>query len=199
MESDTPPQLPPRLRLHARFDPLVTMYRHPVRLAVSLAVPLLAFPELESLSGWLTGFHGAFAGFATMLLLIALIFLPQFFMTWLDCRHVSYDVYDDRLVFTENFILRTPINIYYRSVTGVTVKINPAQRLRGLADIMLTTQARLSVRTPEGRAPLTGQAQHYVIPDLTRAEARSAKRAIETFVAQVRAGKKEQETQAQGG
>lgn len=164
----------PRLRLYARFDPLVVMYRHPVRLSVSLAVPLLVFPELCRLAGWLTGFHGAAAGFAAAALVILLVFLPQFFVSWLDCRQVAYAFFDDRLVFTENFFMRTPISVHYRSVVKVRVKVNPAQRLRGLADIVLTTQVR--------KGKITGQAQHFTVPDIPQEQARSALRVLRALV-----------------
>jgi len=177
MESDSPQQ--PRLRLFAQFDPLVVMYRHPVRLCVSLAVPLLVFPELRRFAGWLTGLHGGMAGAVVALAIILLIFLPQFVVSWLDYRHVAYAFYDDRLVFSESFLMRTPIRVYYRSVVGVRLRVNPAQRLRGLADIVITTQVR------QGR--IEGQAQHFTVPDLTRAQAESVLRTVEPLVAAARA------------
>lgn len=164
----------PLLRLRARFSSFVVLSRHPVRLSISFAVPFFAFPDLGRMAAPLLGWPALSAGMAAAGALGVLIVLPQLAASWLDCRWVRYDVYEDHLSFTENFFLRAPICVQFRKVTEVRVTANVLQRLRGFSDVQLTTQVR--------RQGVVGQKQYYVIPDLKKKEAQAVCRKITALV-----------------
>lgn len=156
----------PLLRLHAHFEPLMVMYHHPVRLTVSLLIPLFLLPEFASLAEEYMGFGSTAARVFVVTMIIFLVFLPQLFVSALDCQKVSYDFYKDHVSFTESFLLREPIRIPYRNVIAVTVRQGQFQKMFHLADIVIETQ-------PVGR--LETRSLYTVIPDV-RLAARGARK-----------------------
>lgn len=147
----------PLLSLHAHFEPLMVMYHHPVRLTASLLIPLFLLPEFVGLAEKYLGFGSFAAGVFVIAMIIFLVFLPQLFVSALDCQKVSYDFYQDHFSFTESFLLRDPIRIPYRNVIAVTARQGRFQKMFNLADIVVETQ-------PVGR--LETRSVFTVIPDV---------------------------------
>lgn len=135
----------------------MVMYHHPVRLTTSLLIPLLLLPELSALAEKYMGFDAAAAGVFVVAMIIFLVFLPQLFVSALDCKKVSYDFHKDHFSFTESFLLREPIRIPYRNVIAVTARQGKFQKMFHLADIVIETQ-------PVGR--LETRSVFTVIPDV---------------------------------
>jgi membrane protein YdbS with pleckstrin-like domain len=149
----------PLLRLRSHFVPLLVFCHHPVRLAVSLAIPAMLLPELRTLLRATAGLDAQGALLAAVAGIVLVVFLPQFLGSAIACRKVRYDFYRDRVEYNENYLLPDVIRLSYKSVTGVRMEAGPVQRLFGVADIILTLQGR------------TGRAQkpqeiRQVIPDV---------------------------------
>lgn len=155
-----PPVTAPLLRLHSHFEPLMVMYHHPLRLTASLLIPLFLLPEFSALAQAHMGMGRTAAAVFVVTMIIFIVFLPQLFVSALDCKQVSYDFYPDHFRFTESFLLREPIRISYRNILSVTVRQGRFQKLFHLADIVIETQ-------PPGR--LESRSVYTVIRDVRRA------------------------------
>lgn len=149
----------PVFSLRSRFNPLLVLLRHPIRLAVSLALPFFLMPELQKLAKAVFAMEGEEVMKAIVGTIIAVVFLPQWLFAWLDCRAVRYEFYKDHLEFTENFMLRDRIRQPYRNISGARIRRGPVQMFFGLSDLVLTIQAdqRLSVK---------GKDRHQVLHDI---------------------------------
>jgi membrane protein YdbS with pleckstrin-like domain len=149
----------PVFSLRSRFNPLLVLLRHPIRLAVSLALPFFLMPELLKAAKAVFALEGDEAMKAIVGTVIALVFLPQWFFAWLDCRAVRFEFYKDHLEFTENFMLRDRISQPYRNISAARIRRGPVQVFFGLSDLILTIQAdkRLSVK---------GKDRHQVLHDI---------------------------------
>lgn len=151
----------PVFSVRSRFNPLLVLLRHPVRLSLSLMVLVFLMPELLKGAKLFFDLHGAEAEQWVIGTVIALIFLPQWFIGWLDCRAVRYDFYRDHLEFTENFMLRDRISQPYRNISSARIRRGPVQVFFGLSDLVLTIESdkRLSVK---------GKDRHQVVHDIRK-------------------------------
>ncbi|MEZ0260230.1 MAG: PH domain-containing protein [Alphaproteobacteria bacterium] len=155
------PREKPVFSVRSRFNPLLVLLRHPVRLALSLMVLVFLMPELMKGAKYFFNLQGEEAEQWVIGTVIALIFLPQWFFGWLDCRAVRYDFYKDHLEFTENFMLRDRISQPYRNISSARIRRGPVQVFFGLSDLVLTiaSDKRLSVK---------GKDRHQVVHDIRK-------------------------------
>lgn len=162
-QKNNAPRERPVFSVRSRFNPLLVLLRHPVRLAVSVGILFFLMPELLKGAHFFFALEGAQAEQAVIGAVVALIFLPQWFIGWLDCRAVRYDFYRDHLEFTENFLLRERISQPYRNISAARIRRGPVQVFFGLSDLVLTIQAdqRLSVK---------GKDRHQVVHDIRRGQ-----------------------------
>jgi membrane protein YdbS with pleckstrin-like domain len=139
----------PLVSLHSHFEPLMVMYHHPVRLTTSLLIPLFLLPEFSALVQKYMGLGTVAAPVFVVAMIIFLVFLPQLFVSALDCKKVSYDFHKDHFSFTESFLLREPIRVPYKNVIAVTARQGRFQKIFHLADIVIETQpvGRLETRS----------------------------------------------------
>lgn len=173
------PREKPVFSVRSRFNPLLVLLRHPVRLAMSLMVLVFLMPELLKAAHYFFDLEGAEAEQWVIGTVIALIFLPIWFFGWLDCRAVRYDFYRDHLEFTENFMLRDRISQPYRNISAARIRRGPVQVFFGLSDLVLTIAAdkRLSVK---------GKDRHQVVHDI-----RKGARVLEELTKLLRAAAKD--------
>lgn len=116
------------------------LWRHPVRLTVSLLLILFLLPEA---AGWGSRFLGLGAVLSYLLAAAAVllsVIAPQFAAAYINCRHVCYDFYGDHLSFTENILLRDAIRVPYRTIAGVRVQRSVLQKRVGLGDIVIESR-----------------------------------------------------------
>lgn len=163
----------PLLRLRSHFSPLLVFYHHPIRVAVSLAIPFMLLPELLRFmrAEWHLG--AADAQVAGVLGILGIVFLPQLLASALDCSKVAFTFYDDHVEFTESFLVREVIRLSYSSIQGVAVSAGLMQRLVGVANIELVMHGRTGTK----RHP---QQLRQVIRDVRKAPA--AAREIEKIL-----------------
>lgn len=135
----------------------MVVYHHPVRLTASLLIPLFLLPEFSALVQKHMGFDSTASAVLVVAVIIFVVFLPQLFISALDCKQVSYDFYNDHFSFTESFLLREPIRVPYRNVISVTERQGRFQKLFHLSDIVIETQ-------PVGR--LESRSVYTVIRDV---------------------------------
>lgn len=178
-QKSTTPREKPVFSVRSRFNPLLVLLRHPVRLAMSLMVLVFLMPELLKAAHYFFDLEGAEAEQWVIGTVIALIFLPIWFFGWLDCRAVRYDFYRDHLEFTENFMLRDRISQPYRNISAARIRRGPVQVFFGLSDLVLTIAAdkRLSVK---------GKDRHQVVHDI-----RKGARVLEELTKLLRAAAKD--------
>jgi len=138
----------------------MVMYHHPVRLTASLLIPLFLLPEFSALVQKHVGLGSAASAVFVVAVIIFLVFLPQLFVSALNCKQVGYDFYKDHFSFIESFLLREPIRVPYRSVIAVTARQGRVQKIFHLADIVIETQ-------PVGR--LESRSVYTVIRDVRHA------------------------------
>lgn len=143
----------------------MVMYHHPIRLTTSLLIPLFLLPEFASLAEKYMGFSHNAASFFVVMMIIFLVFLPQLVVSALDCQKVQYHFHADYFSFTENFLLREPINIPYRSIISVTVRQRAFQKMFNLSDILIETQP---VGRMESRSVITVIADVRLAPRAAR-------------------------------
>jgi len=150
--------------------------RHPVRLTVSLLLVLFLLPEAAALGAKFFGMPAALSYLVSALAVFLLIIAPQFLAAYVNCRHVRYDFHADHLSFTENFLLRDPIRVPYRSVAGVRASRSVLQKRIGLGDIVIESR-------PARHLDLRGV--DHVIEDVPATEKHKAK--IDKIIAAWRA------------
>ncbi|HRI77818.1 MAG TPA: PH domain-containing protein [Alphaproteobacteria bacterium] len=167
----------PLLRLRSRFHPLMQLYRHPVRLTVSLLLMLFLLPEAAMLGTKFAGLPVFVSYVFSCVAVFCVVLLPQFCVAFVNCRAVAYEFHADHLSFIENAMLRDKIRVPYRSVSAVHVRQNPLQRRLRLADIVIETK-------PVGFEGMAGS--ETVIDDIRAA--RRVREKIETLVAAYHAG-----------
>jgi membrane protein YdbS with pleckstrin-like domain len=178
------PSTPPLLRLRSRFDPLVQLWRHPVRLTVSLLLIIFLLPEAAALGSKLLGFSAAVSYLLSTALVLLVVIAPQFVVAYINCRHVCYDFHADHLSFTENIVLRDVIRVPYRTVAGVSTRRSALQKRAGLGDIVIESR-------PARHLDLRGV--DHVIEDIPAAGKQKVK--IEKIIAAWRAA----QTSSAGG
>lgn len=162
-EQARPPQKP-LLRIRSHFSPLLVVYHHPVRLAVSLAIPVMLLPELRGFiqAHWHLGLQEA--RLAAVLGILLVVFLPQLLASALNCRSVVFSFYSDHVEFTESFLVRETIKMSYGAVQGAEMQAGFMQRFVGVADILLVLRGR----TGHKDRP---QQLRQAIPDVRNAQA----------------------------
>lgn len=161
------------------------LWRHPVRLAVSLLLIVFLLPETAALGAKFLGWPAVLSYLVSAFLVFLLVIAPQFLAAYVNCRHVCYDFHADHLSFTENFLLRDPIRVPYRSVAGVRIARSPLQKRVGLGDIVIETR-------PARHLDLRGV--DHVIEDVAAAEKRKAK--IDKIIAVWRAAQEITQTES---
>ncbi|MDP2205872.1 MAG: PH domain-containing protein [Alphaproteobacteria bacterium] len=162
----------PLLRLRSRFDPLMQLWRHPVRLTVSLLLIIFLLPEAAALGSRFLGFGAALSYLLSTAMVLLLVIAPQFFVAYINCRHVCYDFHADHLSFTENVLLRDVIRVPYRTIAGVYARRSALQKRAGLGDIVIESR-------PARHLGLRGV--DHVIEDIPAAGKQKAK--IEKIIA----------------
>lgn len=147
-QKNATPREKPVFSVRSRFNPLLVLLRHPVRLAMSLMILVFLSPELLKGAHYFFDLQGAEAWQWVIGTVIAVVFLPQWFFGWLDCRAVRYDFYKDHMEFTENFMLRDRISQPYKNISAARIRRGPVQLFFGLSDLILTIESdkRLSVK-----------------------------------------------------
>ncbi|MFN7114967.1 MAG: PH domain-containing protein [Alphaproteobacteria bacterium] len=130
----------PLLRLRSRFDPFVQLWRHPVRLTVSLLLIIFLLPEAAALGSRFLGLGAALSYLLSTAAVLLLVIAPQFVVASINCRHVCYDFHGDHLSFTENVLLRDAIRVPYRSIAAVHARRTALQKRAGLGDIVIESR-----------------------------------------------------------
>jgi membrane protein YdbS with pleckstrin-like domain len=152
------------------------LWRHPVRLTVSLLLMAFLLPETAALGAKFFGWPAALSYLLSVLCVFLLVIAPQFLAAYINCRHVRYDFHADHLSFTENFLLRDQIRVPYRSVAGVRAVRSAVQKRLGLGDIVIESR-------PARHLDLRGV--DHVIEDIPATEKHKAK--IDKIIAAWRA------------
>lgn len=168
-----------RLRIRSRFHPVMELWRHPVRLTVSLLLIFFLLPEAAMIGTKAADLPIFISYMLGAVFVFLLVIAPQFFVAYLNCRHVTYDFFDDHLCFTENILLRDKIRIQYRSISGLHVRQASVQRPLHLSDIVIETR-------PRGREDMAG-ATHII------ADVLSPQRKIEKIDALLQSWRKAQD------
>ncbi len=146
-----------RLRIRSRFHPVMELWRHPVRLTVSLLLTFFLLPEAAMIGTKTADLPVLISYVLGAVFVFLLVIAPQFFVASLNCRHVTYDFFDDHLCFTENILLRDKIRIQYKSISGLHIRQASVQKPLHLFDLVIQTR-------PRGREDMAGTA--YIIPDV---------------------------------
>lgn len=162
----------PLLRLRSRFDPLLQLWRHPVRLTVSLLLIVFLLPEAAALGSKFLGLTAAVSYVLSTAAVLLVVISPQFIVAYINCRHVCYDFHADHLSFTENILLRDAIRVPYRTIAGVSARRSALQKRAGLGDIVIESR-------PARHLDLRGI--DHVIEDIPAAGKQKAK--IEKIIA----------------
>jgi hypothetical protein len=124
----------------------------------------MLLPELRKFvqAHWQLGLEEA--RLASVLGILAVVFLPELLASALNCRKVVFTFFDDHVEFTENFLVREIIRVSYASISGVTIHTGFLQRLVGVSDIRLVLRGRMLAKGGGGHL-------QQAIPDVRNAAA----------------------------
>lgn len=151
MKNDLNAAQKPLLRLRPHYDPLLALWRHPALLAGSLLTPIFMLPELEWITGKLTGLSGRALTFTALISCFLAATGWPLFNAFMESRVRLCTFYADEMTLASNWLALEKTRVPYASLSSVEITANWMQRKghSGDLDFMVRTLAGRIVLDPQ--------------------------------------------------